>query len=75
MSLGKIVRDQVTAHLAAKHPEALVDCVLEAEEARRAKEILRSLGFGIGGSLLDAVQEAAEFVREKRQPFRRPTWL
>lgn len=40
-------------------------------EAERARHVLRSLGFGISGSVLDSAHEAAESVRElrKRKPY------
>lgn len=40
-------------------------------EAEQAKDVLRSLGFGVTGtSLLHTVQEAAAYIREKQHPRR-----
>lgn len=38
-------------------------------EAEQAKALLRSVGFGVmDASLLHAVQEAVEYIREKQNP-------
>lgn len=44
--------------------DELIGYLLEAE---RARHVLRSLGFGISGTVLDCANEAFETVREMRR--------